>query len=90
VGQQHKETNQRKGVGQEYEFTGMHHIFAHYTVPITTVAFAHEDKDLLAFASMSGHICICSAFHCPAVVSILKGHSGGISGTSFWPFITRD
>jgi WD40 repeat protein len=58
----------------EYAFSGMHHIFAETTHPITCIEFGNNDNDILAFGSQEGHIYICSAFKSPRLQHTLKGH----------------
>jgi hypothetical protein len=48
----------------------------------SSVRFAHEDKDLIAVASMDGTISICSTFDNPSVLAVLKGHTRGVTGNN--------
>ncbi|KAL6046075.1 WD repeat-containing protein 13 [Balamuthia mandrillaris] len=73
-----KSNIKRERVGQAYEFTGMHHLFAHHSKAVTTIRFAHEDKDLLALASMDGDVSLCSAFESPCVLATFRGHTNGV------------
>jgi len=69
----------RASVGVAYEFSGMHYIFDHHKTVITSIRFAHENRDLLAVASMDGTISICSTFEHPTVQTMLIGHQGGVT-----------
>lgn len=64
----------------DYSFSGMHHIFAETTHPITCLEFGWNDNDILAFGSQEGHVYLCSAMKSPRVLHILKGHVSPITG----------
>lgn len=64
----------------DYTFTGMHHIFAETTQPITSIEFGNNNNDILAFGSQEGNIYICSSLKSPRVLHTLKGHTSPING----------
>eukprot|EP00026_Physarum_polycephalum_P005674 Phypoly_transcript_05709.p1 GENE.Phypoly_transcript_05709~~Phypoly_transcript_05709.p1 ORF type:complete len:510 (+),score=101.27 Phypoly_transcript_05709:74-1603(+) len=67
----------------DYTFSGMHHIFAETTHPITSLEFGTNDNDILAFGSQEGHVYVCSAFRSPKLLHTLKGHRFAVTSIRF-------
>nr|XP_018669266.1 WD repeat-containing protein 13-like [Ciona intestinalis] len=73
-----------KSVGENYAFVGMHHIFdEHIGCPATSIKFANDEKNLLAYSSMDGTISICQLVPKPTVLVTLKGHNDGVTDFSW-------
>jgi hypothetical protein len=71
----------RKGPSLEslYAFGGLHHLFDENAgACVTSVRFAHNDADLLAWSGMDGTLSIANVKHKPEVLHRLKGHKSGI------------
>jgi len=63
----------------DYSFSGMHHIFAETTQPVTCVAFGWNNNDLLAFGTREGTIIVCAAYYNPRVLVVFRGHTQAIT-----------
>ncbi|CAK8678288.1 unnamed protein product [Clavelina lepadiformis] len=69
-----------KSVSENYAFAGMHHIFDdHIGHAATAVKFANDEKNLLAYSSMDGNICICEICPEPKITATLSGHTDGVT-----------
>eukprot|EP00727_Mastigamoeba_balamuthi_P010746 m51a1_g6294 hypothetical protein (618) ;mRNA; r:268575-276526 len=66
-------------LGEIYAFAGMHHIFAEHKQAVTTVKFANDNKDLLAFASEDGSVSVCTVVSHPYRITCLRGHYGPVT-----------
>jgi WD40 repeat protein len=64
-----------------------------FSIEVTRIKFANDNKDLIAFASNDGTISICDAFFKPDLKRSLKGHIGPVTGkksytsTYFFPYL---
>ncbi|XP_050729025.1 WD repeat-containing protein 13-like [Eriocheir sinensis] len=68
-------------IGENYAFSGMHHIFDQHKESVTMVRFAHNDPGLLACCSLDGTLSICQvADGEPRVLHTLRKHSAGVTG----------
>lgn len=54
----------------------MYHLF-HL---VTTVKFANDDKNRLAFSSLDGSVSVCQLYPSAEVKVTLRGHSAGVTG----------
>eukprot|EP01104_Vermistella_antarctica_P006461 TRINITY_DN1716_c0_g1_i1.p1 TRINITY_DN1716_c0_g1~~TRINITY_DN1716_c0_g1_i1.p1 ORF type:complete len:494 (+),score=80.94 TRINITY_DN1716_c0_g1_i1:51-1532(+) len=66
-------------VNDAYAFTGMHHIFDHHSKAVTSIYFANDNKNLIAFGSDDGSVSVCSAMDDPKVLHHLKGHKAPVT-----------
>ncbi|KAJ5068394.1 wd repeat-containing protein [Anaeramoeba ignava] len=74
------EPREKKETTEEaYSFSGIHQLFDHNKDAITCLKFAHQNSDLLAFASLDGTLSIVASYLNPRVLGVLKGHTSGIS-----------
>eukprot|EP01027_Heterolobosea_sp_BB2_P019216 GEZU01026997.1.p1 GENE.GEZU01026997.1~~GEZU01026997.1.p1 ORF type:complete len:520 (+),score=79.12 GEZU01026997.1:508-2067(+) len=62
-----------------YAFVGMHHIFDCATGAITTIKFANNDPDRIAFSTVSGELFLTNALEDPKVQLNLVGHTKAIT-----------
>ena len=62
-----------------YQFKGVHHIFTEHTKAVTTLQFAHQNKDLLCFASSDCKITFASTAKQPSVLQQLTDHTRGVT-----------
>ncbi|XP_042893188.1 WD repeat-containing protein 13-like [Penaeus japonicus] len=70
-----------KSIGENYAFSGVHHIFDQHTDSVTMVRFAHNDQGLLACSSLDGTLSICQvAEGQPRVIHTLRHHTAGVTG----------
>eukprot|EP00002_Diphylleia_rotans_P025206 TRINITY_DN4984_c0_g1_i4.p1 TRINITY_DN4984_c0_g1~~TRINITY_DN4984_c0_g1_i4.p1 ORF type:complete len:319 (-),score=35.34 TRINITY_DN4984_c0_g1_i4:227-1183(-) len=74
----HGGDTQPDSLSSAYAFVGMHHIFEHNS-PVTSVRFANNRKELIAFGYMDGQVCIAIALPVPSIVRRLQGHTAGVS-----------
>ncbi|XP_077973042.1 WD repeat-containing protein 13-like [Styela clava] len=69
-----------KSIAENYAFAGVHHIFdCHLGSPVTTIKFANDDKNRIAFASADGMLSVCHLQPKPEVEVTLKGHTSEIT-----------
>ncbi|XP_029862618.1 WD repeat-containing protein 13 [Aquila chrysaetos chrysaetos] len=68
-------------LSENYAFAGVYHVFDQHTdSAVPKVQFAHDDRHLLACCSLDGTISVCRlAPGPPAVLRVLRGHSGGVA-----------
>lgn len=68
-------------IGENYAFSGVHHIFDQHRDSVTMVKFAHNDSGLLACCSLDGSLSICQvADGEPRVLHSLQLHTAGVTG----------
>lgn len=68
-------------IGENYAFSGVHHIFDQHADSVTMVKFAHNDQGLLACSSLDGTLSICQVAEGePRVLHTLRHHSAGVTG----------
>ena len=76
------QTAPRTKLSEVYEFVGMHHIFevgnGYDGVEVTSIKFANDNNDLLAFGATDGCIYIATAWKKPEIIHKLKGHKDAI------------
>jgi WD repeat-containing protein 13 len=72
-------------VADIYAFTGMHHIFTHHAKAVTRLAFAHNEKGILAMASVDGIISIGNLFDSDPnrSLKILRDHIMAVTDLSW-------
>lgn len=72
-------------VADIYAFTGMHHIFTQHSKAVTRVAFAHNEKGLLAMASVDGIISVGNVFDSDPnrSLKILRDHIMAVTDVSW-------
>ncbi|XP_006261334.1 WD repeat-containing protein 13 isoform X1 [Alligator mississippiensis] len=68
-------------LSENYAFAGVYHIFdQHADQAVPKVAFAHDDRHLLACCSWDGTLSVCRlAPGPPAVLQVLRGHRGPVA-----------
>ena len=71
--------NEKQRVEELYAFTGMHHLFDHHQKPVSTIRFANDNNDLIAFCSEDGTTSICTAYKNPRLIMRLMGHEAGVT-----------
>ncbi|MPC13879.1 WD repeat-containing protein 13 [Portunus trituberculatus] len=68
-------------IGENYAFSGVHHIFDQHRDSVSMVKFAHNDSGLLACCSLDGSLSICQvADGDPRVLHTLQLHTAGVTG----------
>ncbi|XP_066947321.1 WD repeat-containing protein 13-like isoform X1 [Macrobrachium rosenbergii] len=68
-------------IGENYAFSGVHHIFDQHTDSVTMVKFAHNDQGLLACSSLDGTVSLCQVSEGqPRVLHTLKHHTAAVTG----------
>lgn len=74
--------NEERALGSPsdaYQFKGVQHIFTAHTKAVTTIQFAHQNKDLLCFASSDCKITFSSALKQPSVLQQFSDHTRGVT-----------
>ncbi|NXI48046.1 WDR13 protein, partial [Galbula dea] len=68
-------------LSENYAFAGVYHVFDQHTdSAVPKVQFAHDERHLLACCSLDGTISVCRlAPGPPAVLRVLRGHTGGVA-----------
>ncbi|XP_076043283.1 WD repeat-containing protein 13-like isoform X2 [Oratosquilla oratoria] len=73
-------------IGENYAFSGVHHIFDQHADCVTMVKFGHNDAGLLACASLDGTLSICQVNQGqPRVTHTLRKHTAGVTAFD-WSF----
>ncbi|KAK7051132.1 WD repeat-containing protein 13 [Halocaridina rubra] len=68
-------------IGENYAFSGVHHIFDQHRDSVTMVKFAHNDQGLLACSSLDGTLSLCEVSDGqPRVLHTLKHHAAAVTG----------
>ncbi|CAL4109486.1 unnamed protein product, partial [Meganyctiphanes norvegica] len=69
-------------IGENYAFSGVHHIFDQHRDSVTMVKFANNEAGLLACSSLDGTISICQVAEDapPSVIHTLAYHTAGVTG----------
>ncbi|KAK3854623.1 hypothetical protein Pcinc_038914 [Petrolisthes cinctipes] len=68
-------------IGENYAFSGVHHIFDQHKESVPMVKFAHNDAGLLGCCSLDGSLSICQVLEGqPHVVHTLRHHTAGVTG----------
>lgn len=70
-------------LGENYAFSGVHHIFDQHSDAITMVKFGHNDNSLLCCSSADGTATVCRAEERSAVLHTLRHHTAPVTGVDW-------